>query len=413
MAHGSRSPRDQAVSAPRFDRIFLLILLAALGVRLYLAYSRPYVHDEANTSIPLSQTISFSSRHPHLPLRGENHGALPAYAVNASYELFGRKLLGRTPLAYRGLHLLLALSTIGLIYAMTSQWYGVMAGRWAAGLLSFNEYYLDVSSRATAHVPYLFLLTVALYAFARFLRTQRAVYLYGVGVSIGLAFYCKEHSALLLPLCLVVLVFPAYRRWLLSPHVYLAVVAFVVIIGPDLFWNLTTNGATATTYYGHEVKAQANYSSHLRRIGGVGFSPYPAMFYLRGPVKSLALAVTRHPLRDDTLEYHSMNPALGVLMLAAVVGATLRVTRQNQLGTWLLLVFWGVFGLFTLIRPGDPPGRLDAVSWIWVDITMMAAVIFAGSQLADLKGRWRLPVWVCSAAALVYACALLTLERIP
>ena len=392
--------------------MFLIILIAALGVRLYLDSTRPYVHDEANTSIPLSQTISFSARHPHLPLRGENHGALPAYVVNASYELFGRKLLGRSWLAYRGLHVLLSLATIALIFSMVSHWYGLPAARWAAALMAFNEYYLNVSSRATAHVPYLFLLTLAIYAFARFLHTQRAIYLYGVGASIGLAFYCKEHSALLLPLCFVVLLLPAYRRWLLSPHAYLACAVFVLIIGPDLYWNLTTNAATATTYYGHEVKAQANYKSHLRRIGGVGFSPYPAMFYLRGPVQSLNLALTGNPLRDNTPEYHSMNPAVGLLMLAAVIGATLRARSQHQLGRWLLLVFWGVFGFFTLIQPGDPPGRLDPVSWIWVDVTMLAAVVLTGDRLARLSERWRWPTWTYSALALAYAVVSLVTEPI-
>jgi len=401
------------VTTPPIDRIFLLILLAAFGVRLYLAYTRPYVHDEANTSIPLSQTISFSPRHLHLPLRGENHGALPAYVVNASYELFGRKLFGRTPLAYRGLHLLMGLGTVALIFSLASQWFGVLAARWAAALLAFNEYYLDISSRATAHVPYLFLLTLALYAFARFLQTQRAIYLYGVGASIGLAFYCKEHAALLLPLCLVVLVLPAYRRWLRSPHAYLACGVFAIIIGPDLYWNLTTNSATATTYYGHQVVGQANYQSHLRRIGGLGFSPYPTMFYVRRPVMSLNLALTGQTLRDYTAEYHTMNAALGVLMLASVLVTTLRVTRQNQFGKWLLLVFWGVFGFFTLIHPGDPPGRLDSVSWIWVDVTMMAAVMLTGSRLADLTGRWRLPIWASTTVALVYASVSLIVERIP
>ena len=80
--------------------------------------------------------------------------------------------------------MLLSLATIALIFSMVSHWYGLPAARWAAALMAFNEYYLNVSSRATAHVPYLFLLTLAIYAFARFLHTQRAIYLYGVGASI-------------------------------------------------------------------------------------------------------------------------------------------------------------------------------------------------------------------------------------
>ena len=41
--------------------------------------------------------------------------------------------------------MLLSLCTIAVIYAVTRQWYGPIAARWAAALLAFNEYYLAVS----------------------------------------------------------------------------------------------------------------------------------------------------------------------------------------------------------------------------------------------------------------------------
>ena len=98
----------------RLDPIFVAILLATLVVRLHLATTEGYIHDEDNTSIPLSQSISFTPGHVNLPLRGENHGALPAYIVKASSLLFGT-----TPLGYRLGHLILGLVTIVLIFALT------------------------------------------------------------------------------------------------------------------------------------------------------------------------------------------------------------------------------------------------------------------------------------------------------
>src|SRR5262245_46776514 len=152
----------------RIDIVFFLILLAAALLRLYLATTEPYIHDENNTAIPLSKAISFTPGHLNLPVRGENHGALPAYVVKASSTLFGT-----TPLAYRTVHVLGGLCAIALIFLLTRQWYGPVAARWAAALLAFNEYYLAISSRATAHVPHLFLVTAAIYAIGRFLRLQR------------------------------------------------------------------------------------------------------------------------------------------------------------------------------------------------------------------------------------------------
>src|SRR5688572_1404386 len=160
-----------SLAGRRIDPVLILILLVALVVRVRLGVTREYIHDEINTAIPLSKTISFEPGHLHLPLRGENHPALPAYVVKASSTVFGTSRLG-----YRGMHILLGLLTIAIVYAMTRQWYGLVPARWAAALMAFNEYYLNVSSRATAHVPNLLFVTAAVYAFSRFLATCRQLY---------------------------------------------------------------------------------------------------------------------------------------------------------------------------------------------------------------------------------------------
>lgn len=388
------------VARRRIDIVFFLILLMALLLRFHLAGTEPYIHDEANTSIPLSNTISFAPGNLHLPIRGENHGALPAYVVKASTTLFGTTRLG-----YRSMHVLVSMSTIVLIYLLTRQWYGPGAARWAAALLAFNEYYLAISARATAHVPHLFFVAAAVFAFSRFLGAQRTVYLYAAGVAAGLAFYCKEHSALLLPVFLLTLLHPRYRQWWRSPHVYLAGATFLLVIGPDLFWNLNTDPETARVTYGTQAVGQATYSAHLQRIGGLGFSPYPSMFYGRSAVRSLHLLITGRVLTDETPEYPAMNPALGVLLLGAVVITTFRPAGRGHIGGFLLLLFWGVFGFFTLIEKGSPPGRLDPVSWIWVEVTIIPAVILAGARLAGATGRVHIAAWAITGGVLLYACA--------
>jgi hypothetical protein len=72
--------------------------------------------------------------------------------------------------------------------------------------------------------------------------------------------------------------------------------------------------------------------------------------------------------------------------------------------TFFLLLFWFVFGFFTFIKKGDPPGRLDPVSWIWVEVTLIPAVMLAGHQLARARGIGRALAWTFAVAALVYAC---------
>ena len=391
-----------SLAGRRSDPVLILILLIALVVRVRLGVTREYIHDEINTAIPLSKTISFEPGHLHLPLRGENHPALPAYVVKASSTVFGTSRVG-----YRGMHILLGLLTIAMIYTMTRQWYGLVPARWAAALMAFNEYYLNVSSRATAHVPNLLFVTGAVYAFSRFLATERPRYLYLAGASVGLAFYCKESTALLLPVFALTLLVSKHRRWLLKPQIYLACAMYALVISPDIVWNLRANPATTTVTYNDRTVGQATYATHLRRIGGLGLSPYPAMFYLRPTVKALALGLTGHELKDETQEYWSMNVALGMLLLGAALATTLRTASRDQLQVFLLVMFWAIFGFFTLIKRGAVTGRLDPVSWIWVEVTIVPAVMMAGARLADVSGKWRLPAWIAAAAALVWACTRL------
>ena len=384
------------------DRWLLVILLAALLVRVQLAVTREYIHDEDNTAIPLSKTISFEPGKLHLPLRGENHPALPAYVVKASSTLFGTTRLG-----YRAMHVLLGLATIALIYSLTRQSYGPVPARWAAAFMAFNEYYLNVSSRATAHVPNLLLVTAAVYAFSRFLATERAVYLYGAGAAAGLAFYCKESTGLLLPVFALTLLISRHRRWLLSPHVYLAIATYALLIAPDVAWNMRTNPDTATVTYNQQTHGQATYAAHFRRVGGLGLSPYPSMFYFRSPLRSVYAAVTGTELKDETTEYWSVNWAIGALLVGAILITTVRSAGPDQQRIFLLVMFWGIFTFFSLIKKGDPPGRLDPVSWIWVEITIIPASILAAARLAELRGKWRFLAWVFAAAALVTACVRL------
>jgi 4-amino-4-deoxy-L-arabinose transferase-like glycosyltransferase len=390
----------------RTDAVLVLILVVAFAVRVGLAISREYIHDEANTAIPLSKTISLEPGRVHLPLRGENHPALPAYVVKVSSTLFGTSRLG-----YRGMHILLGLLTIAIVFAMTRQWYGTVPARWAAALMAFNEYYLNVSSRATAHVPNLLFVTAAVYAFSRFLLSERPRYLYLAAASMGLAFYCKESTALLLPVFAFTLLVSKQRRWLLKPQVYLACVIWFLVVVPDIVWNMRADAATAKVTYNNQTVGQASYASHLKRIGGLGVSLYPSLFYLRSTIRSSYLQITGRPLRDNTPEYESVNPAIGVLLIVGVVATTIRLRGRDQLRIFLVLMFWGIFGFFTMIRPGDPGGRLDSVSWIWVETTMIAAVVLAGARLAGVSETWRGPAWGVTGAALMWACAGLLLAE--
>ncbi len=105
-----------------------------------------------------------------------------------------------------------------------------------------------------------------------------------------------------------------------------------------------------------------------------------------------------------------MNSAIGALLVGAVVVTTVRGASPDQLRLFLLVMFWGIFTFFTLIKKGDPPGRLDPVSWIWVEVTIIPAIILAAARTRGslLTGRVAAVLsWTFATLALVTACVRL------
>jgi 4-amino-4-deoxy-L-arabinose transferase-like glycosyltransferase len=383
----------------RLDFVFLFVLVAAALLRIHVATTVEYVHDEINTAIALARLISFDPDHLNLPLRAVNHGALPAYLVKIGSAIAATD----TPLAYRWAHIACGLTIVCLAYALVVRRYGRTAARWAAALLAFNEYFVVMSARATAHIPYLLGAAAALYLFARFLTTQRAVFLYLSAAAVAAAFFCKEHAVLLLGACGLMLLRRDQRSWLTTAHPYAAAALFAVCIAPDIAWNIRADPAVDRVTYGQrDATPQATYARHLQRVGGVRFSAYPLAFYGRSVVRAAYPLVTGGAFDDNTREYQAMNPAIGLILLAGVAATMARVRRLDVVARCLLVYFGLVFGLFSLIKPGSPEG-LDPVSWIWVDATAIPAAALTGIWLSEVAGWQRAAMWMAAAAAMAFA----------
>jgi 4-amino-4-deoxy-L-arabinose transferase-like glycosyltransferase len=201
----------------------------------------------------------------------------------------------------------------------------------------------------------------------------------------ALAFYCKEHGVLVLAALGLMFLRPGLRPWLRRVEPYAAAALFVMLIAPDVAWNAGADAETDRVTYGDRNAAQATYARHLQRVGGLGFSPYPLMFYGRSAVMPAYQRLTGSALDDNTSEYRSMHPWLGVLLLGSIAFTVAAARPHHDAGRFLLLYFGIVFVGFSIIRPGNPDG-LDPVSWIWVDSTMLPAAVFSGAVLASLGG---------------------------
>jgi 4-amino-4-deoxy-L-arabinose transferase-like glycosyltransferase len=388
LAHSFRVTRTGA--------IFACILIAASVLRFYSAATRPLIGDENYLAIDLAHQINVTGDGQYLPVRGRDHAALPSYVIKLSFELFGINQLG-----YRALHVFLGLVSIAIVFRIAAMVSGNGPALWAAALIAFNEYHVVVSSLATAKGPHLFFVLLAIYGFTQLLITRRPRFFYASAAMLALAFYCKEHTVLLLLAFGLTLLHRDHRGWWRSRHLYLALLLFAAMVLPDLLANAHARAAGLET----QGAAQATYLDHLTRIGGIGISPYPAMFFLRDSMAWVSAHVLHVPLTDQTPEYPAMNALIGLILLAAVVTRTF--TTGPDRSRHLLIVFWTVFGFFSLIRPGVSLARIDSVTWYWTDAVMFPAAVMAGAFLAT-EGRVRAAAQALAVAGMIYAVLRMT-----
>ncbi len=386
----SSAASPSADLTPWRDLHLVVILLVALVLRVYVAMVSTYTWDEDRDWIPVAKLISLQPSNPDLPIRGGQHPALPAYFIR-----LGSLVLGENNLGFRFASLLAGLLTVYLLYVIGREWAGVWAGRLSAGLLALNEYHIGISALAVEKAFYLAFATLAIYVFIRFLRTQAARYLYLAATATGLGFLCKELSILLIPVFFIGLLLSSGRFWLRRKEPYLALALFFVVISPDLYWNLV-----------HPVTEgiDANYVDHFSRIGGIGISKYPFLFYMRQPLLAVGTALGK--TWDWDRPYPSMNFVFGAILLGGVLLATLRDARKDATTRVLGTLFCVVFGFFILIRPGTPDrSNLTAVSPFWVDLSLIPAVLLSASYLSRLSVRWMLPAAGVTTAATAYSVA--------
>ncbi|MBI1788001.1 MAG: glycosyltransferase family 39 protein [Acidobacteria bacterium] len=279
--------------------------------------------------------------------------------------------------------------TILLIYRLAREWSGPRAALWSAGLLALNEYHVGISIFAVEKTYYVFFSLLAIYLFWRFLTQPRPKWLFLAALCCGLASLCHEVTVLLVPVFfLTLLLSPTHRAWLLRKEPYLAAVLYAAVLSPDLYWNARHTAAS---------RHEASYRDHLARIGGIGFTRQPFLFYSGDAARQIYTRMGGRPTVKATI-YPAMNVLFGAILMAAITLASIRARRSDGTSVLLLVLFWTVFLFFVLIRPSRET-KLDPVMWFWVTLTLLPAVLIAGRWLAHLQGRWLL------AASTVAGCA--------
>jgi hypothetical protein len=381
------------------DPLLIAILLAAVALRLYMALTTSHIWDEDRDWILMAQRISFDPAAPYLPVRAFNHGALPAYFIKLGSFLFGETALG-----FRFAGVIAGTATVATVALIANAWMGRTAALWAAAFVGFNEFHVMVSAIASDKVYSIFFGALSAYAFVRALRDDRPVWLFPTAATAALSILCYEIMYLLVPIFGITVLCSKRRAWFGNAYLYLAAATGLAVLAPDLMWNLSAANASEMTYGGH-----------LERFGGFGFNRHYLLFFFRDAILPIYNAFDRQ-LHDGFDQYAVMNVALGVLLLGAALHwawrfARNRERREDVVLLFLLTVFWLIFLLFSLMKPGTS-ARLDNVGWPWVQFILIPAAVMAGAWIVTLKGRVRLAAAALGVIGVVYGAADTTVARL-
>ena len=169
----------------------------------------------------------------HLALSYYDQGPGIAYLIR-----LGTLVLGDTPLGVRLVPILLGAGTGWFVFLSVRRWYGDRAALWTLGLLNIAPLLVVGGIIATYDGPQVFFWAAALYTLTRTVQEGRTGGWYLVGLLVGLGSLVKLTMLLFAPCVLIFLLLsPAHRRWLATPHPYLAFLLALALFSPVVVWN--------------------------------------------------------------------------------------------------------------------------------------------------------------------------------
>ena len=267
------------------------------------------------------------------------------------------RLLGDSELAVRLPAVLATMAVSALVWdsarlAFASRRVGALSAVWLNGTILFGAMGVVI----TPDAPLMLFWSAAVWAAIRLLRDQRPIWIYLLGVALGLGVLSKYTIVLILPgLVATSLLFPALRRWWARTHLYGAAILSLACTAPLIVWNLDNGFASFRKQAEHAQAAAmpqpwhnlgAYVSSQLGLmtpliflfcLWGMGWSLWmgwrqrrPDWFLLGATSLPVLLFFAQHSL-GSVVQAHWAGPAyLGGLM--AAVGAFAQSPRRRWLG---------------------------------------------------------------------------------
>jgi len=192
--------------------------------------------------------------------------------------------------------------------------------------------------------PLLMFWSLAIFMIWRLAKTQDAKYWYWAGLAMGLSWLSKYSGIFLVPsVLLFLLLSKENRRWLATPHPYLAGLVAIVIFLPVLYWN-STHDWVSFAFQGSR-RVGGLHGLGLRYFGElIGsqlfmLTPFIFGFFVWGCVKILPKVLKKQPMPDGELLLFSS----GAILLPFFTLVSFKsLVKMN----WLVPAYWSWLILF-------------------------------------------------------------------
>ena len=145
----------------------------------------------------------------------------------------------------------------------------------------------------TPDVPLLFFSTLCIYFYLELIHRSKAGFWYLTGLAFGMALLSKYTAVLLAPCLFLHLLFSEGRRWLRTPHPYLALLLGLLCFLPVVLWNERHDWISFVFQFRHGLTKEEPSLDHvLTYIGGQMLVAGP-LLWLLGVYAALHATLTR------------------------------------------------------------------------------------------------------------------------
>ncbi|MGA2502735.1 MAG: glycosyltransferase family 39 protein [Anaerolineales bacterium] len=251
-------PTSRAISASRFNEfiasrvIVALAMLAGAYLRLWQINAMGYNTDEAVYAGQAAAIAGIPVLKDIFPIF-RAHPLLVQFVLSLIYRVYFSDLVGRFFAVAVGL------GTVYVTYMIGKTLYGQLTGAVAAAALALMPYAVVVSRQLLLDGPMVFFATLTMYMLARFGKSQKPVWLYASGVSMGLTFLSKETGIILLGAIFVFLALSPAVRIRFRDLVLAAILLIVVSVPFPLSIFLAGGSSTGRNYLTWQLFRRPNH----------------------------------------------------------------------------------------------------------------------------------------------------------